>query len=89
MTCYAEKLFKPSDQMLIRYKQIKTSEWYISLSVLCYREAIPLQSLQIPLPYTIFTSMHLLAYAEDIDIIGRAKQDVFSAIDRESAKVGL
>jgi len=37
-------------------------------------------------------SVQLLAYADDIDIIGRTKRDVtaaFNAIERESAKVGL
>ncbi|XP_050745358.1 uncharacterized protein LOC127011601 [Drosophila biarmipes] len=42
---------------------------------------------------TIFyKSVQLLAYADDIDIIGRSKRDVtaaFSAIEKESAKVGL
>ena len=42
---------------------------------------------------TIFyKSVQLLAYADDIDIIGRCKRDVtaaFSAIEKESAKVGL
>ena len=42
---------------------------------------------------TIFKkSVQLLAYANDIDIIGRTKQDVtaaFSAIERESTKMGL
>ncbi|XP_051864248.1 uncharacterized protein LOC127566265 [Drosophila albomicans] len=38
------------------------------------------------------SSVKLLAYADDIDIIGRSKRDVtaaFSAIEKESAKVGL
>ena len=42
---------------------------------------------------TIFQkSVQLLAYADDIDIIGRTKRDVtaaFSAIERESTKMGL
>ena len=42
---------------------------------------------------TIFyKSVQLLAYADDIDIIGRTMRDVtaaFSAIERESVKVGL
>ena len=42
---------------------------------------------------TIFyKSVQLLAYAEDIDIIGRTMRDVtaaFSAIERQSAKMGL
>ena len=42
---------------------------------------------------TIFyKSVQLLAYADDIDIIGRTMRDVtaaFSAIERESAKMGL
>ena len=42
---------------------------------------------------TIFyKSVQLLAYADDIDIIGRTMRDVtaaFSAIERESAKIGL
>ena len=42
---------------------------------------------------TIFQkSVQLLAYADDIDIKGRTKQDVtaaFSAIERESTKMGL
>ena len=42
---------------------------------------------------TVFCkSVQLLAYADDIDIIGRTKQDVtaaFSAIERESSKMGL
>ena len=39
-----------------------------------------------------FKSVQLLAYADDVDIIGRTKRDVtaaFSAIERESAKMGL
>ena len=42
---------------------------------------------------TIFQkSVQLLAYADDIDIIGRTKRNitvVFSAIERESIKMGL
>ena len=42
---------------------------------------------------TIFQKIvHLLAYADDIDIIGRTKRDVtaaFGAIERESTKMGL
>ena len=42
---------------------------------------------------TIFQkSVHLLAYADDIDIIGRTKRDLiaaFSAIEWESTKMGL
>ena len=42
---------------------------------------------------TIFQkSVQLLAYADDIDIIGRTKRDVtaaFGAIERESTKMGL
>ena len=42
---------------------------------------------------TIFyKSVQLFAYADDIDIIGRTMQDItagFSAIERESTKVGL
>ena len=37
-------------------------------------------------------SVQLLAYTDDIDIIGRTKRDVtaaFSAIERESTKMGL
>ena len=37
-------------------------------------------------------SVQLLAYADDIDIIGRCMRDVtgvFAAIEKESAKVGL
>ena len=42
---------------------------------------------------TIFSeNVHLLAYADNIDIIGRTMRDVtaaFSAIEREPAKMGL
>ena len=42
---------------------------------------------------TIFQkSVQLVAYADDIDIIGRTKRNVtaaFSAIERESTKIGL
>ena len=39
-----------------------------------------------------FESVQLLAYADNIDVIGRTKRDVttaFSAIERESTKMGL